>query len=45
MHPVGSTLGGRLARYYLSNVVGNPLDTTIALSQLIFGGVLERHPA
>ena len=44
MHPVGSTLGGRLARYYLSNVVGNPLDTTIALSQLIFGGVLERHP-
>jgi len=44
MHPVGSTLGGRLARYYLSNVIGNPLDTTIALSQLIFGGVLERHP-
>lgn len=44
MHPVGSTLGGRLTRYYLSNVIGNPLDTTIALSQLIFGGVLERHP-
>src|SRR5260370_33965237 len=44
MHPVGSTLGDRLARYYLSNVIGNPLDTTIALSQLIFGGVLERHP-
>ena len=44
MHPVGSTLGQRLARYYLSNIVGNPLDTTIALSQLIFGGVLERHP-
>jgi aminocarboxymuconate-semialdehyde decarboxylase len=44
MHPVGTTLGQRLARYYLSNVIGNPLDTTIALSQLIFGGVLERHP-
>jgi aminocarboxymuconate-semialdehyde decarboxylase len=44
MHPVGSTMGTRLARYYLSNVIGNPLDTTIALSQLIFGGVLERHP-
>lgn len=44
MHPAGSTLGQRLARYYLSNVIGNPLDTTIALSHLIFGGVLERHP-
>ena len=44
MHPAGSTLGQRLARYYLSNIIGNPLDTTIALSHLIFGGVLERHP-
>jgi aminocarboxymuconate-semialdehyde decarboxylase len=44
MHPSGSTLGKRVERYYLSNVIGNPLDTTIALSHLIFGGVLERHP-
>jgi aminocarboxymuconate-semialdehyde decarboxylase len=44
MHPAGSTLGKRLEKYYLSNVIGNPLDTTIALSHLIFGGVLERHP-
>jgi aminocarboxymuconate-semialdehyde decarboxylase len=44
IHPAGSTLGRRLAKYYLSNIVGNPLDTTIALSHLVFGGVLERHP-
>jgi aminocarboxymuconate-semialdehyde decarboxylase len=44
MHPQGSTLGGRLQKYYLANVIGNPLDTTIALSHLIFGNVLERHP-
>jgi aminocarboxymuconate-semialdehyde decarboxylase len=44
MHPSGSTLGRRLEKYYLSNVIGNPLDTTIALSHLVFGGVLERHP-
>jgi aminocarboxymuconate-semialdehyde decarboxylase len=44
IHPAGSTLGERVARYYLSNVIGNPLDTTIALSHLIFGGVLERYP-
>jgi aminocarboxymuconate-semialdehyde decarboxylase len=44
IHPSGSTLGQRLSKYYLSNVIGNPLDTTIALTHLIFGGVLERHP-
>jgi len=44
IHPAGTTLGQRVARYYLSNLLGNPLDTTIALSHLIFGGVLERHP-
>jgi aminocarboxymuconate-semialdehyde decarboxylase len=44
IHPAGSTMGQRLSKYYLSNVIGNPLDTTIALSHLIFGGVLERHP-
>jgi aminocarboxymuconate-semialdehyde decarboxylase len=44
IHPSGSTLGQRLAKYYLSNIIGNPLDTTIALTHLIFGGVLERHP-
>lgn len=43
IHPAGSTLGRRLEKYYLSNLIGNPLDTTIALSHLIFGGVLERH--
>jgi aminocarboxymuconate-semialdehyde decarboxylase len=44
IHPSGSTLGQRVAKYYLSNIIGNPLDTTIALSHLIFGGVLERYP-
>jgi aminocarboxymuconate-semialdehyde decarboxylase len=44
IHPVGSTLGQRLSKYYLSNIIGNPLDTTIALTHLIFGGVLERYP-
>jgi len=43
MHPAGFTQGDRLRDYYLNNVIGNPLDSTIALSRLIFGGVLERH--
>jgi aminocarboxymuconate-semialdehyde decarboxylase len=44
IHPSGTTLGDRVAKYYLGNVIGNPLDTTLALTHLIFGGVLERHP-
>jgi aminocarboxymuconate-semialdehyde decarboxylase len=44
LHPWGCTLGPRLARSYLFNVVGNPTETTLALSHLIFAGVLDRHP-
>jgi len=29
---------------WLGNTIGNPLDTTIALSHLIFGGTLDRFP-
>lgn len=35
----------RLARYHLRNTIGNPLEDSIAAASLIFGGVLERHPA
>ena len=45
VHPFGCTLGARLDRSYLANVVGQPLEHTIALSHLIFGGVFDRHPA
>jgi aminocarboxymuconate-semialdehyde decarboxylase len=44
IHPFGTTLGKRLSSHYLSNIIGQPLETTIALSHLIFGGVLDRHP-
>lgn len=45
IHPFGCTLGSRLDRSYLANVVGQPLEHTVALSQLIFAGVLDRYPA
>lgn len=45
VHPFGANLGSRLQQHYLSNLIGQPLETTIALSHLIFGGVLDRHPA
>ena len=44
VHPWGCSLGDRLDRYYLSNTVGNPVETTVALSHLMFSGLLDRHP-
>ncbi len=44
MHPAGFTQGQRLADHYFINVIGNPLDTTVAVSHLIFGGVLDAYP-
>jgi aminocarboxymuconate-semialdehyde decarboxylase len=44
VHPWGCSLGERLDRYYLSNIVGNPVETTVALSHLVFSGLLDRHP-
>jgi aminocarboxymuconate-semialdehyde decarboxylase len=44
MHPLGFTQGERLTNHYFNNVIGNPLDTTLAVSHLIFDGVVARHP-
>ncbi len=44
LHPIGFTDTRRLTQHFLTNVIGNPLDTTVALAHLVFGGVLERHP-
>jgi aminocarboxymuconate-semialdehyde decarboxylase len=44
IHPNGFTHAERLSRFYFNNVIGNPLETAIALHYLIFDGVLERHP-
>jgi aminocarboxymuconate-semialdehyde decarboxylase len=34
----------RLQTYYLQNLIGIPLESTIAAAKLVFGGVLDRHP-
>lgn len=44
IHPLGTSAFDRLDRYYLTNVIGQPLETTIALSHLIFSGTLDRCP-
>jgi aminocarboxymuconate-semialdehyde decarboxylase len=44
MHPIGFTQGERLVDHYFNNVIGNPMETTIAASHLIFDGVMQRNP-
>lgn len=45
LHPQGFSQPERLQDYFLTNVVGQPLETTLALAQMIFGGTFERYPA
>lgn len=46
IHPRGfPSAGKRFAGHgRLGNIIGNPLDTTVALSHMIFGGLLDRYP-
>jgi len=44
VHPFGCSLDERLDRFYLANTVGQPVENAVALSHLIFSGVLDRHP-
>jgi len=44
VHPTQVAGAERLGAYYLANLIGNPLDTTIAAACLVFGGVIERYP-
>jgi len=44
MHPNGFTGAERFSDHYFNNVIGNPLDTTVAVGHLVFDGVLERFP-
>ena len=43
VHP-GECADGRLSAHYLTNLLGNPHETGVAISHLVLGGVLERHP-
>jgi aminocarboxymuconate-semialdehyde decarboxylase len=45
LHPLGFSEGKRLSRHYFNNVIGNPLESTLAISHLIFEGVLDRYPS
>lgn len=44
LHPPQSPPVGAFSRFYMQNLVLNPIETTVAGAHLIFGGVMERHP-
>lgn len=43
IHP-GASPDARLDAFYLSNLLGNPVETSIAAAHLVFAGVLHRFP-
>lgn len=44
LHPFYNEPHRGLDDYYLQNVIGNQLETTVAVERLICAGVLDRHP-
>ena len=44
LHPNDPRPGDMVKRFFLRNLVGNPLETTVAVSNLILSGVIDRLP-
>jgi len=44
IHPVEGGGRAELRDYYMWNVIGNPMETTVAAGHLILSGVLETYP-
>jgi aminocarboxymuconate-semialdehyde decarboxylase len=44
LHPAYQHPHPGFDRFHLTNVIGNMLETTIAIERLILAGVLDRHP-
>jgi aminocarboxymuconate-semialdehyde decarboxylase len=45
VHPAFNEPNPALEPYYLQNVIGNPLETTVMAERMICAGVFSRHPA
>lgn len=44
LHPYYVGPKPQLAEFYMTNLIGNPLETTIAAARLVLSGCLDRHP-
>ena len=44
LHPNGYPESHRFGNYFLTNCIGNPLETMVAVTRMIFSGLFEEHP-
>jgi len=44
LHPSGYPEGQRFGDYFLTNCIGNPLETMVAATRMIFSGLFEELP-
>jgi aminocarboxymuconate-semialdehyde decarboxylase len=45
VHPTTQVFGEPVfGEYYLHNLVGNPMETTVTAAHMVLAGVMERHP-
>jgi aminocarboxymuconate-semialdehyde decarboxylase len=44
LHPSGYPEGSRFSDYFLVNCIGNPLETMVSVTRMIFSGLFEEHP-
>jgi len=44
LHPLAVLGADRLRSHYLTNLIGNPTDTAVAVASLVFGGVMDACP-
>ncbi len=44
IHTAGFSHPDRLKEHYFINLIGHPIEATLAISRLIFDGVMENHP-
>lgn len=44
VHPYYTGVKARMESYYLTNLIGNPLDTALAIADVCFSGILEDIP-
>ncbi len=43
-HPQHNNTSYGLGPYYLTNILGNPVDTTVSATRLVLGGALTKYP-
>lgn len=44
LHPAGFTHPQRFTGHYFANLIGHPVESSLAIGYLVFDGVLDRHP-